>query len=227
MNSYIIYVKGNSKSEDYMNACLNSCSSKGFNAQPFVGVTRHTLHEYEKSITISPLPNSRALGQKAEDINLFKTKKSCFMNHVRLWRMCVDQNKPIAVIEQDAHCVREWDYPEFDELLILNLKSALAQPVFNPIRIQADAFPYKVGIHEYTDSPLVYTKNNIFKGGYMMPGTGAYAITPKGANRLLTNLMSGYDQSDYYINTNTVNIQYVHPEYFTFKLPNLKMSTTL
>ena len=58
----------------------------------------------------------------------------------------------------------------------------------------------------------------------MMPGTAAYAITPKGAKKLLSHLYLGWEQSDYYINTKSVNIQYILPENFTFKLPNLRMS---
>ena len=59
----------------------------------------------------------------------------------------------------------------------------------------------------------------------MMPGTAAYAITPKGAKRLIENLSTtGWEQSDYFINTFNVKIQTASPEYFTFKLKNLNMS---
>ena len=34
----------------------------------------------------------------------------------------------------------------------------------------------------------------------------------------------GWEQSDFFINTNNVHIQYVVPEYFTFTLKNLNMS---
>ena len=59
----------------------------------------------------------------------------------------------------------------------------------------------------------------------MMPGTASYAITPKGANKLLKAVEKhGWEQSDFFINTKNVHIQYVVPEYFTFTLKNLNMS---
>jgi GR25 family glycosyltransferase involved in LPS biosynthesis len=224
MNSYIIYVKGHSKSEEYMGICRESCKGTGFNAIPFPGVTKKTLDSFERDIGLEPLEGSRASAFWQNDKNLYHTKKSCFYNHIRLWRMCVESDEPIAVIEQDSFCSRHWDNLEFDELLIMNVKSAFKQKVFNPIRKQMDAYKFENGLSEYRGSPLQYTKKNKFSGGSMMPGTAAYAVTPKGAKRLLDNLAWGWEQSDYFINTNTVHIQYMNPEYFTFKLPNLNLS---
>jgi hypothetical protein len=59
----------------------------------------------------------------------------------------------------------------------------------------------------------------------MIPGTAAYAIQPHAAEKLLKTLDKvGWEQSDFFINTKTVNMQYVTPEYFTFKSQNLNMS---
>lgn len=59
----------------------------------------------------------------------------------------------------------------------------------------------------------------------MIPGTAAYAVTPKGAKKLLDSLhKNGWEQSDFFINTFNVKMQYTIPEYFTFKHSNLNTS---
>ena len=224
MKSFVIHVKSSEKSKQYASACMKSCWGK-FDVELFEGVERSTLEEWDNKLyALSPMTNSRAVGHYLDTKERYETKKSCFLNHVRLWQECLKLNKPIAIIEHDSHCIRSWDNIKFDELLILNITSAFRQRVFNSLRPQVDAIDWGFGIKPYTESPLVYTKKNTFEGGLMMPGTAAYAITPKTARRLLSHLELGWEQSDYYINTNSVNIEYVVPEYFSFRLPNLRTS---
>jgi len=224
MKSFIIYVKGNTKSEEYANVCLDSCRDK-FDAELFEGVTPDALNKYEETYNFTRIIPSRVNNFYHENQKLFHTKKSCFMNHVRLWHRCLELNQPIAVIEQDSFCVKKWDNIQFHELLILNCESAFNQPVFNHVWKQKSKPKFNIGIHDYTDTPLIYYIENNFKGYAMMPGTAAYAITPKGAQRLIENLFKyGWEQSDYFINNHNVKIEYIFPEYFTFKLKNLNMS---
>lgn len=224
MKSFIIYVKGNTDSEEYARVCINSLH-EGFEGELFEGVQRSTLSEWDKQTgNLEPMESSRAEGHRLDTIKRYETKKSCFLNHVRLWKRCVELDEPIAVLEHDSYCIRSWDNIQFDELLILNITSAFNQKVFNSLRPQVHAIEWGFGISSYDKSPLIYNKNENFRGGLMMPGTAAYAVTPKGAKRLLSHLYLGWEQSDYYINTKSVNIQYMIPEYFSFKLPNLRMS---
>lgn len=225
MKSYVIYVKGNHQSEEYAKTCLRSCLVNGFDAEMFEGVQRSTLNYWdEQTGNLAPMKDSRAQGHFNDTVKRYETKKSCFLNHVRLWNKCVELDEPIAVLEHDAYCSRGWDNVSFDELLILNITSAFNQKVFQSLKPKINSIDWGFGLCTYTNSPLVYTKNENFKGGLMMPGTASYAITPKGAKRLLKHLELGWEQSDYYINSKSVNIQYMIPEYFTFKLPNLRMS---
>lgn len=224
MKSFIIYIKGNTKSEEYANVCLESCRDK-FNAELFEGVTPNTLKKYEEKYNFTRIIPSRVDHFYHENQKLFHTKKSCFMNHVRLWHKCLELNEPIAVIEQDSFCVRNWDNIQFDELLLLNCKSAFNQPVFNHVWKNKSKPQFSKGLHEYTADVLTYYFKNKFYSYSMMPGTAAYAVTPKGAKKLLDNLINyGWEQSDYFINNYNVKIQTIMPEYFTFKLKNLNMS---
>lgn len=223
MKSFVIYVSGHEQSEQYMKTCIASCEGSGFDAEPFEGTTPDTLDKWSE-LMYPDLVNARITGMKQESDRLYKTKKACFTNHVRLWNKCIELNEPIAVLEQDVYCIGSWNNQSFDDVLLLNVVSAFKQKVFARVPNKPDYYG-KLGLNEYKDTFLVYNKDNLFKGGFMMPGTGAYAVTPTGAKKLLDTLASnGWEQSDYFINTSHVKIEYVVPEYFTFKLPNLNMS---
>jgi GR25 family glycosyltransferase involved in LPS biosynthesis len=71
----------------------------------------------------------------------------------------------------------------------------------------------KEGIQTYENEYLYYKSDNIWKYSGMIPGTAAYAITPKGANRLIQNVKTyGWDKADYIINTKTVHMEYNYPD---------------
>lgn len=224
MKSFVIYVKGHKKAEQYANNCVNSCKGTGFEAELFEGVTPKTLDQYEEH-TYEDLPGSRIESFKAENEKIYLTKKSCFTNHVRLWKRCVELNQPIAVIEQDSHCVWKWDNRQFRDVLILNVDSAFRQPVFQHIRFKPE---YQLGMHRYDNysvTPLIYRKDSRYKGSFMMPGTAAYAVSPAGAKKLLKAADKyGWEQSDFFINSHIVMMEYAMPEYFSFKYENLNMS---
>lgn len=223
MKSFVIYVEGHKDSEHYMQTCINSCDNSNFEAEPFIGVTKDTLDQWSHYL-YPDLPGARITGMKKESAKLYNTKKACFTNHVRLWNKCIELNEPIAVLEQDVYCVNSWNNQQFDDILLLNIDSAFKQKVFERITNKPN-FTGQLGIHDYKDTFLLYTKDNLFKNSFMIPGTGAYAVTPAGAKKLLLTLeQNGWEQSDYFINTSHVRVQYVIPEYFTFKLPNLNMS---
>ena len=131
MKSFVVYVKGHSKSEEYMDQCLESCNSNNFNAEPFQGVTPETLNDWDHYPEIL---NGRATSFKKEGKRTYETKKSCFLNHVRVWKKCIELNEPVAFIEQDATCIRPWNNTVFQDVLIMNCESAFKQPVFDHVR---------------------------------------------------------------------------------------------
>lgn len=225
MKAFIIYVKGHKQSEQYANLCLQSCKDK-FDAELFQGITPDTLTTYEQIYTFSYVSPSRVETMKEQNIRLYETKKSCFLNQVRLWHLCVELNEPIALLEHDSFCIKEWNHIEFDEVLILNAYSALyEQHIIKKVHLLKNVNPPKleIGLHDYS-SDLIYNQLNIWNGACMMPGLAAYAITPKGAKKLIEKLNYGWEQGDHFVNTKNIHIQYSLPEYFTFKMPNLNMS---
>lgn len=219
MKSFVIYVEGHKDSEKQAKKCKASCIQSGFDTELMAGVTPKTLSEYTN---YKDAKGARIESFKVESKKVYETKKSCFTNHVRVWQKCLKLNEPVAFIEHDAGNVRDWNNILFDEVLILNAESAFRQPVFDHVKNKPSL---NLGLNQYLDTPLIYNKENQWKGSAMMPGTAAYAVTPKGAQKLLYNLYKyGWEQSDYFINSHNVNIQYVVPEYFTLSSPNLNMS---
>ena len=225
MKAYVVYVKGHKLSEKYKEIALNNCLRQKWEAEEFEGITPKTLDTCDD---IPIAEGSRAADFFREDPNgRFRTKKSCFNNHIRVWKKCIELNEPVAFIEQDADCIRPWRNDSFDELLILNIESAFKQKVFFNLANDLGYLEHwRLGVNDYTDAPIRYRhKNPQWFGSLMIPGTAAYAISPKGAKRLLASVeKNGWEQSDFFINTNNVHIQYVVPEYFTFTLRNLNMS---
>lgn len=220
MRAFIIHTHHN-KSIEYANKALESFDNYyGWKPELFNGVTIETLSEYEEQYHIKVKTESRAI---TFPLNHFKVKKSCFLNHYRLFHKCIELNKSLAVIEHDSHCISNWTDLKFDDILIMNYNSAIRQHVFKNIW-DKNLLLTEVGLSDI-DFSVKYKFEERLKMESAIPGTAAYAITPTGATKMLEAIHTyGWDQSDYIINTGYVRIQCLNPELFTFKLPNLKMS---
>jgi GR25 family glycosyltransferase involved in LPS biosynthesis len=220
MKAYIHYIRNHTPSVLQAEQCLKSFEwHSGWEPELIAGYTPRTLPEHP------PIKEGSRLNNFAkENQNRYKTKLSCAMNHVRFWERVVELDEPCAFIEHDALCVGGWKNHDFDEYLILN-----ADHVFQP--------PNKLAINQYRgykwtktkapaglpeDYPLVYYRENNWKGSKMAPGTGAYAITPKGAKKMLEVVKIGIDQSDFMLNTHNINMEYI--TLFKFNSKNLSTS---
>ena len=218
MKAFLIFVKDHLESTNQAARALASCKNSGFEVELTEGVVPLTLNEKWEYVK-----GSRASNFYVQDTKKYNTKKSCFANHVKIWNKCIELNEPVAFLEHDVGCIRNYIEEDFEDVLILNIESSMKQEVFNDI---SDKGKWDLGIHEYKYDPLKY-RHDVpeWKGSYMMPGTGSYAVTPKEAEKLLNALEThGWEQSDFFINTANVTIQYIVPEYFTFKSKNLNMS---
>jgi hypothetical protein len=224
VKAFIIYIKGYDPSETYAKHCLNSCKDK-FNASLFEATTAENIEIYIQEKDYEPINPSRAYDfyKKAvspSKTNLYLTKKSIFITATRLWQKCVELNEPIVVLEHDSICLRKWDNSQFEDVLILNGESCWTQKQLSGLK--PDHWP--IGVSKL-NSRLKYRFNNKFKGAMTMPGAAAYAIQPHAAQKLLEAAYKyGWEQNDHFINTYNVTIQTIVPEYFKFKLPNLKTS---
>ena len=224
MKAFIIYVSVNKKSKEYANYALKSFNNKnGWQPELFSGITPNTLFEFEEKYPIKTKLNSRAMIFWKTDKKRYYVKKSCSMNHYRLFKKCIELDKPISIIEQDSYCISDWNNVDFNDILLLNIQSAIEKHPSGEIR-RGD-HQIKDGLNDLNMIGMNYRHDPKLSHGIMIPGTAAYAITPIGAKKMINIYENiGWEQSDFIINTAYVNIQTIVPELFTFKLPNLQMS---
>lgn len=133
MRTFIIYIQ-HPKSIAYAKECLLSFKRyTGWEPELFEGITPATLPQFENYYPLKIREKSRVSSFWKDDKTRYYTKKACSMNHYKLFKHCIKINEPIAVIEHDSHCIGNWECPFFDNVLVLNIKSAMARPVLEPI----------------------------------------------------------------------------------------------
>lgn len=225
MKGQIIYIKGHKGSESQSKDAYESFLKHGWDVEMVEGITPDTLDEQEFDYPL--IEGGRLHQMKKRNDPKYYLKKSCISNQIRMWRKCVKENVTMAFIEHDAICIGSIKQ-KVDELVCLNIEYA-----FYPPSVLAEYDFMKHYRPEYSilpqplakDYPLKYYKRNYYTGAFMIPGTAAYAISPKGAKKLLKAAEEiGIDQSDFFINSKTVKIEYITPSPVKFNEKNLNTS---
>lgn len=227
MKTFIIHIKGNEKSEHTADIALKSCIEHGYDAVLFDGITPSTLSEWDSKYKLVVMNPShmydRQIGKNGSRF-AYECKYSNFLNHYTLWLKSIELDENIVILEHDVIAEKSWYNTTFDELLVLNMRSGLYQEQFDTIS-KPSLFD---GVNTYVNPFLYYKSDNLWKGSGMIPGTAAYAISPKGAKRIIENVKKyGWDKADYIINTKSIHMQYVQPDYFVLShhiVPNQRSS---
>jgi len=222
MKGRIIYIKGHKESEQQAKDCLNS--SRKYNSWQVElkeGITPDTLEKIPPIIE-----NSRLLNFKKENENIFLTKISCVTNHINFWKEVVDLGEPMCFLEHDSICISEIPKIRFNEYLLLNTEYVFKNPSKLAIaRLREYNFPKLKGVNPFPfDYPLTYYRENIWKGSFMAPGVAAYAVTPRGAEKLLKVADKNIDQADFIVNSNNIEMEYLYPSVCKFNNKNLSTS---
>lgn len=228
MKTFLIFVDTVDRSISHASIVLGSIKEHcGWDVEILPGTTPHTLKLFETQWPLEMQPRSRVQGFRREKFDTYLTKKSCFYNHYRVWHRCVELNRPVAFVEHDAVCVCDWDYQHFNDVLILHPQSAVRQrDVQNNFSKYSGHTKFRVnpGVNTW-DLPVYNRHTEDSAWPIMMPGTAAYAIQPQAAQRLIKHAQTyGWEQSDHFINTHIVDIQYRSPDYFKLALENLQLS---
>ena len=225
IKTFIIHLSEHSQSVAYANESLISCEGKNFDAELFQGYYHKTVGKFKEIKNF--MSDSRAQDFfKEGNMNRFLSKRSIFANGYTLWKKCLELNQNIVVLEHDSICIKKWNDPIIDDVLILNIQSAFNQKLLKEfVKKNHKQFPQlKKGINDY-HSPFIYHRKNLYHNSYIMPGAAAYALSPKGAEKLVKSAEKyGWEQNDHFINTKNVKIHYAFPEYFKLKTPNLNLS---
>lgn len=222
MKGYIHYIKGHPGSEEQSKQSLASFKKHGWDVTRIQGVTPKTVGEYDP---FKLKPNGRLYGFFSKNEKTFLTKLSCVKNHLNFWQRVVDADEPMAFIEHDAVCISPLGECEFEDYLILNADYTFHPPnVLGYTQFKGYKFTGKGVCDLPKNYPLLYYKKNDWYGFPMAPGTGAYAITPKGASTMLKVADKFIDQSDFLINAKHIKLQCLLPSPVKFSSTNLKTS---
>lgn len=114
----------------------------------------------------------------------------CFDSHYRLWKKCVEINKPIMIFEDDASIIRPYYPVEFDDVLSL-------------------VFSHNKKMEKYI-SHLNNPQDNPEACNYKpssMPGNAGYIIKPHAAKILVDEYKNSFLPADNAINQHLVNIK--------------------
>lgn len=216
--AFVIHLDENKTSVKTAKWAVESSVKHGLGAQLFSGITPDTLHKWEskykleKDVMKPSHMYDRQIGKNGSNFT-YQCKYSNFLNHYTLWHECLELDKTIVILEHDVLCIRNWDTPSFNELLVLNIHSGLYNPEFEKLQKPN----LHTGIHNYENKFLDYKSKNLWQGAGMIPGSAAYAVSPRGATRLIENVkLHGWDKADYIINTKSVHMEYAMPDYYQF-----------
>jgi len=229
MKAFVVFVPQVAGSREHALTVLESIQAhQGWEAELLPGTTPDTLPLYQQWFPLIDQSPSRIEGFREHAHDTYLTKMSCFYNHVRVWHRAIELDEPVAFIEHDAVCVRDWNQPKFRQVLILNARSALRQSIIRKHLIKNGHLAKMNLLQNIVADWLVPITNRHTEADdapVMMPGTAAYAVTPKGAARLLHRcLYMGWEQSDHFINRHSSDIEYYTPDYFDLRLKNLQLS---
>jgi hypothetical protein len=97
--AYIIRIKGHELSERKSKECLESCQKVGMAAE-FWDAYDGTGTEIISPEGLKTHPTMAMI--KVTDHYLVRAEIACALSHISLWAKCVEQDKPIVVLEHDA-----------------------------------------------------------------------------------------------------------------------------
>ena len=211
MKAYIISITNDHDSTVATRRLLLSIKDTRSNIEPFVfdAVTARnvkTVHErlFGKS-TIKRVSYTYPLegetrydmktglelsGYKTRDIN---KRIGCFLSHYTLWKNCIEADKPIMILEQDALFTNRFDYGIIKESFkgdILGLNNPIGATRLASVydKTLKDIWEFRSSKRKQNPKYDVYEapwvdKNKMIPQG--IAGNSAYIIKPAGARKLI------------------------------------------
>ena len=240
MKARVIYVKGHELSEECMRKTVDSLVKYEWDYEVVAGVTPDTLDEDE--FPWKDLPDGRLesfrLNPNPDEQRKYFTKKSCLFNNLRLAREVIETNEPRVFLEHDVVVTDRCPDPkDVEDYCFLNMGGAFYPPSElgriqqgNRLANWYENTIHKYGLNQFAWSgyDLGYHKESIYHGAMMTPGTSAYILTPRGAKKLLSAAEKhGLDQSDFIINNDVLNMEYIYPSPVKFQKVNPNLSHRL
>jgi hypothetical protein len=195
--AYIIYLPNNKKSVELAERCLETCESVGQNAQLFEGFdgsdgTVKTPKHLENQSWVKWL--------KVMDHFQSPTEIACSLSHIALWAKCMEEDKPLIILEHDAIVVNAYKHhPFYNILAYLGCQEQLQNQQKLPI------------------TPIHSSINNNW---HFIHRAHAYCVDPQVAKRLFLNVLDRgiFESADVMIKCDDVGI--VQPGFYAYDKPD-------
>lgn len=227
MKANLIYVKGHPDSVQQAYLAKDSFSRYEWDVDLVEGITPDTLNEDD--FPYDNLDRGRFSDFYRENKRKYLVKKSCLFNNLKFAQRVVDADVPMIFLEHDTFAIDSCPDLDFDEYCFLSYQyafqppGALAKYPYNRYKLNG-----VVGVNDFpSDYPVVYYHKSVYNGAIQTPGTAAYALSPKGAKKLLGAAKKGLEQSDYIINSYNLRLQYLWPSPVKYQKENLNLSHKL
>lgn len=228
MKAVVVYVKGHEVSEQHKDRLVKSLCEHDWDYSLMEGLTPDTVDKFPYKY--KDLPGGRLESFATNEPNKYPIKKACVLNHVRFAIRVLYEHKPMILLEHDQLVCAPPPKISFDEFCVLNMDHAFKPPSVlanYPAFTSWDSkYQRPSGIYDIPDTyPLQYYKHSKYRTSLMTPGTGAYALTPKGAKKFMQAVeQHGLEQSDFLFNSFVVKLQAVHPSPVKFQPTNPNLS---
>jgi hypothetical protein len=226
MTVYLHYIEGHDQSERLADQCEASFFDHKWDVTRVQGYTPLTVLQ-------SPYSSHHILEQgKLSNIRILRSptvflrKLSILCNHIRFWETVVRADEVCIYAEHDVLCKLDYfDLPKFDDILTLNFdQEVYDNGLYKQVSPAEDerilqTFDLQEGVNdipsnwEYMYSLFIDGKPvNRYHDARMIPSASCYALTPKGAAKLLDAVNEyGLEQGDQMMNDYNVDIKIYCP----------------
>ena len=222
MKVRIVYVKGNKDSEAQANQSLKSWLDNGWEAELYPGYTPDTLDR--EKFPYPDMDKGRLQSFLQTEPHKHPIKTAVAFNNLQFFQDVIQYNEPMVFAEHDSICLSEYRGFWAEDYCFLAMDYAFKPP--QTLGKYNWTPPFEMGVKPFPRNyPLQYYKDTIYKGHNMVPGNGAYMLTPNGAKKMLKAVEKhGLEQSDMIINGRNIKLEYISPSIVKFNTRNLNLS---
>lgn len=156
-------------------------------------------------------------GQRLLNHNNIKRQSKCsqhsiesdvyFATHIALWNICISLNEAIIITEHNALFLRDWDNPEFNNILNLS-SSAQCEPIST---LDRRAMESQVNRIQGCSGKDLQSTFDLLPNGASVITRLSYAIRPDAAHLLMQGMIAdGYWYTDRYIIGSKIKVNNLH-----------------
>lgn len=219
--SFVIRQKNEPFSESLSDELIASAKAFNIEVEKFDGLFDRDVDNFISDQKLKPFTLNGKKTNQTDTIG----KRGCFSSHFALWKLCILENCPYIIFENDAVLIRNIDQTyinQFDDILHLDPYSrdpyAHTKDLKNRFRRDRQSYETllysnsEVEVKKFEGYGSFHLKNiDGIKRGFIR-GSHAYIIKPKGAKKLIDAVYKfGFLSADTQMNLNFINVYATYP----------------